>query len=340
MYEDQPLVSVIMPVYNCEKYLSESIESVISQSYKNWELIIIDDGSKDRSVPIIESYAEKDSRIRFYKNESEEHGPGNARNCGIEQIQGKYTYFIDSDDWIDKDLLQDTVTLAEKTEADIVPFGFIIEVNGEKIKRPLKPCGNFEFEDFKSIANDIVRGTWSECNELIRTEALQDVRQNKCKTCEDICFQLDLLCNVKKVCGMDKEYYHYRIVNDSASHTSKWDDNFFEVAITVWNKERVFLEYCGLDGDSQIMKNTLIERYTGYLYWLCQRKCPLSLLEKYALIKDIGNRIEIKKYKSKFDCTRYLGMRKIAKILVKYNLELVMIIMGTMFFKMSGKNEI
>ena len=340
MQENQPLVSIIMPVYNCERFLSESIESVISQSFKNWELLIVDDGSKDKSVSIAESYVEKDSRIRLYKNESEEHGPGIARNYGIERIRGKYTYFLDADDWIEKDLLKDTVTLAEKMEADIVPFGFVIEDNGKKIKKSLKPCGCFEFQDFKKIANDIVRGTWGECFELIRSELLQDMSQNKHKTCEDICFQMDLLCNVKKVCGIDKEYYHYRFVNDSASHTNKWDDNFFDVAIIVWNKERMFLEYCGLNEDSQIMKNTLIERYTGFIYWLCQRKCPLTLIEKYALIKDIGNRIEIKKYKRKFDYSKYPGMRKIAKMLVKYNLEPVMIIIGTLFFKMFGKNEV
>ena len=114
MRENQPLVSIIMPVYNCELFLSKSIESVISQSYKNWELLIVDDGSKDKSVSIVEAYVEKDSRIKLYINESEEHGPGIARNYGIERIHGKYTYFIDADDWIEKDLLQDTVTLAEK----------------------------------------------------------------------------------------------------------------------------------------------------------------------------------------------------------------------------------
>ena len=339
MQKNQPLVSIIMPVYNCEKYLKESIESVISQTYKNWELLIVDDGSRDNSVSIIEAYVKKDSRIRLYKNESEEHGPGVARNCGIELISGKYTYFIDSDDWIEKDLLQDTVSLAEETDADIVPFGYIIEDDGEKIKKPLSPCGNFEYQDFKNIANEIVRGTWAFCKELIRSELLQNVRQNKCKTCEDICFQLDLLCNVRKVYGINKEYYHYRIVKDSVSHTNKWDDNFFEVAITVWNRERVFLEYCGLDEDAQIMKNTLIERYTGFLYWLCQRKCPLSLSEKYTLIKDIGKRIEINKYKIGFDCSGFSGIRKVAKMAVKYNLEMVMIFMGTLYFKIFEKSE-
>lgn len=329
MNENQPLVSVIMPVYNCERFLTEAIESVISQSYQNWELLIVDDGSKDKSVLIIESYVEKDSRIRLYKNESGEHGPGIARNYGMEHISGKYTYFIDSDDWIEKDLLQDTVTLAEKTNADIVPFGFVIEDNGKQIKKPLKPCGNFEFQDFKSIANEIIRGTWSECHELIRSDLLQNVRHNKYKTCEDICFQMDLLCNVRKVCGIDKEYYHYRVVQGSISHRDKWDDEFLETAITVWEKERKFLEYCGLAENSQIMKNAAVERYTGCLYWLCKGKCPLSLSEKYKQIKYIGDNMEIKKYKNKYDCSSYSGMRKIAKLFVKYNMEVLIILLET-----------
>lgn len=338
MYENQPLVSIIMPVYNCEKFLSEAIDSVIAQSYQNWELIIVDDGSTDKSISIIEAYVEKDGRIRLYKNQSEEHGPGIARNYGMERISGKYTYFIDADDWIEKDLLQDTVTLAERTDADIVPFGFIIEENGKKIKKSLRPCGNFEFQDFKNHANEITRGTWSECHELIRSELLQDVRHNKYKTGEDICFQMDLLCNVRKVCGIDKEYYHYRVVNNSISHTDKWDDLFIEKSIAVWEKERKFLEHCGLNEDSQIMKNTAIERYTGYIYWLC-KQCPLSLTGKYKQIKYIANMIEIKKFKSKFDCSDYSGIRKIAKLLVKYDLEMVMIIMGTVYYKYLDKVE-
>lgn len=334
MNENQPLVSVIMPVYNCERFLTEAIESVISQSYQNWELLIVDDGSKDKSVSIIESYVEKDSRIRLYKNESEEHGPGIARNYGMEHISGKYTYFIDSDDWIEKDLLQDTVILAEKTNADIVPFGFIIEDNGKQIKKPLKPYGNFEFQDFKSIANEIVRGTWSECHELIRSDLLQNVRHNKYKTGEDICFQMDLLCNVRKVCGIDKEYYHYRVVKDSISHIDKWDDTFLVTAIAVWDKEKKFLEYCGLDKNSQIMKNAAIERYTGSLYLLCKRKCPLSLIERYKQIKYIGDKMEIKELKSKLDCTCYSGIKKIAKFFVKNNWEIVMILVGTLYFNM------
>ncbi len=336
MNDNNPLISIIMPVYNGERFLSEAIESIIAQTYENWELLAVDDGSTDNSLQIIEAYAEKDGRIKLLKNDSGEHGPGIARNYGIERISGKYTYFLDADDWIEKDLLECTVSLAEKTGADIVLFGFVIEDNGKQIRKPLKPCGDFVFEDFKSIANEILRGTWSECHELIKSEIIKDVRHNKYKTCEDICFQMDLLCNVKKVCGIDKEFYHYRVVENSISHSSEWDSFFFEESITLWEKESKFLEYCGLNENSQTMKNTAIERYTGYMYFLCEKKCPLSLKEKYNLIKNIANVMKIEKYKNDFNCSEFLGMRRIVKSLVKHNFELLIILIGTLYFKIVG----
>lgn len=336
MSNNNPLVSIIMPVYNGERFLSEAIDSIIAQSYENWELLIVDDGSQDNSAQIIEAYAENDSRIRLYKNDSGEHGPGIARNYGMDRISGKYTYFIDADDWIEKDLLKDTVALAEETDADIVPFGYYVDEENKSTVYKLSPCGNYCFEDFKSIANEIVRGTWGECHQLTRSEIIKNVRHSKYKSGEDSCFEMDLLCNVKKVCGIDKEYHHYRQVSDSISHKVEWDGLFAETCITIWNKEKEFLEHCGVYENSQTMKNTAIERYTGCIYWLCERKYPITLSEKYRQIKCIGSMIEIKKYKKDFNCTKYPGIRKIAKILVKYNLESVMLLAGTIYFKIFG----
>ena len=337
MPENQPLVSIIMPVYNCEKYVSEAIESVIAQTYRNWELLVVDDGSTDRSVSIIRSYAEQDSRVQVFENDLNEHGPGIARNYGIERIHGKYTYFIDADDWIERDLLQDTVTLAEDTGADIVPFGFLIENPQNTIRKPLQPCGNFEYSDFIKIANEIIRGTWSECHELIRSGLLQDVRHNRYRSGEDICFQMELLCHVRKVCGIDKEYYHYRVVKGSISHSEKWDDKFVGIALEIWDKERKFLQYCGISEDSRIMRYSAVERYIGTLYQLCQQNCPLSCREKYRMIKYIADRMKMDAYKNNFDCTRFTGMRKIVKLLVKYNLEMVLIFAGTCYFRIYAK---
>ena len=337
MRENQPLVSIVMPVYNCEKYLQESIESVLSQSYQNWELLVVDDGSRDRSLSIIESYVKKDSRVRLFQNNSNVHGPGIARNYGMEQIRGKYTYFIDADDWIEKDLLHDTVTLAEKTGADIVPFGFVIEDKGKQIRKPLMPCGRFTYPDFKNIANEILRGTWAECHELIRSSVLENVRHPAYRSGEDICFQMDLLCHVRKVCGIDKEYYHYRIAEDSITHGGKWDELFMESYFAIWNGERRFLAYCGLEEQSQIVKNTAIERYTGGVYCLCEKRCPLSFAEKYRQLKYMAQRMDIQRFKNQYDCSGYSGARKIVKLLIKYNLEMVIILVGTLYFRFCTK---
>ena len=120
----------------------------------------MDDGSADNSISFIQSYELKDKRIHLYINDLDRHSPGIARNIGLRHVRGKYTYFIDSDDLIEKELLTDTVTKAEETGADLVPFGFIIEEENRQIRKPLKPAGNYEYDDFKEISNDILRGTW------------------------------------------------------------------------------------------------------------------------------------------------------------------------------------
>lgn len=330
-------VSIIMPVYNAEKYLPEAIESVLGQTYPNFELLLINDHSTDRSKEICMDYCKQDERLTLLENNSGIHGPGATRNIGMDYATGAFIYFMDADDWIEKDLLRDTVTLAEKTGADIVPFGYFIEDNGKQIRKPLMPCGNFEYPDFKNIANEIVRGTWASCKELIKAEVIQNVRQNKYRAGEDICFQMDLLCNVRKVCGIDREYYHYRMVENSITHEDKWDDMFTEAFLAVWEGERKFLEYCGLDESSQIAKKTAIERYTWCLYCLSDKRCPLTFTEKHRQVKYIANGMEIHKFKNQYDCSSYSGVRKYVKLFVKYNLEMAIIFVGTFYFKLCTK---
>ena len=122
MRENQPLVSIVMPVYNCEKYLQESIESVLSQSYQNWELLIVDDGSTDRSPGIIDAYAQKDARIKSVHKKNE--GVSVARNVALEHIRGEYVTFIDSDDVYHVDRLKEMLYVFETNKnCDIVFSG-------------------------------------------------------------------------------------------------------------------------------------------------------------------------------------------------------------------------
>ena len=110
-------VSIIMPVYNVEKYVSDAIDSVLKQIYNDFELLLINDGSTDNSWELCKEYGKKDDRIVLLENNSENHGPGSTRNIGLDHATGEYIYFMDADDWIDKSLLQCAVNRMQETNA-------------------------------------------------------------------------------------------------------------------------------------------------------------------------------------------------------------------------------
>ena len=111
-------VSIIMPVYNKEKYLDKSIKSILDQTYENFELIIINDGSTDNSSYICHRFEQEDSRIKVI--DIENNGVSNARNIGIKNANGQYVQFIDGDDYIDEDMIERLVNLSEKYNTDII----------------------------------------------------------------------------------------------------------------------------------------------------------------------------------------------------------------------------
>ncbi len=111
-------VSVIIPVYNAEKYLRQCLDSVINQSLRDIEIICVDDGSTDGSAAILREYAERDSRVRPIRQENK--GAGAARNCGIDAVNGEYIAFIDADDWLCANSLEPLCRLADRVDADVI----------------------------------------------------------------------------------------------------------------------------------------------------------------------------------------------------------------------------
>lgn len=140
----QPLISVIIPVYGVEKYISQCLESVINQTYKNLEIIVVNDGTKDRSADIAKEYAAKDSRIKVY--DFKNGGLSVARNRGLEIATGEYISYLDSDDWLDTKMYETLLETAMKNEADMVKCG-IIETNGASEEK-------ITFSDVKIINNE------------------------------------------------------------------------------------------------------------------------------------------------------------------------------------------
>jgi len=116
------LVSIIIPIYNVEKYLRESLERVVNQTYKNLEIILLNDGSTDSSLDICNDYKAQDNRIKVIDKVNT--GQGDTRNKGIEMATGKYIYFADSDDLIDYKLIETAVAGIEEKESDIYIFNY------------------------------------------------------------------------------------------------------------------------------------------------------------------------------------------------------------------------
>ena len=120
-------VSIIIPVYNVEKYLPKCLESVLGQTYADLEIICVDDGTPDRSAAVILSYAEKDRRINLISQENQ--GLSGARNTGINAATGKYIVFLDGDDWIDPETVETAVNKAEENNTDVVMWGYVRELS-------------------------------------------------------------------------------------------------------------------------------------------------------------------------------------------------------------------
>ena len=127
-------VSIITPVYNCEKYIERCIDSLLKQTHENIEIIMVDDGSKDKSAQIIKEYQKKTDKIIYiYQKNS---GPGVARNCAIKKASGKYILFVDADDYISEDYIKDLVETAEKNKSELTIAGYtMVYENGKKEKR-------------------------------------------------------------------------------------------------------------------------------------------------------------------------------------------------------------
>lgn len=136
----EDLVSIVVPVYNVEKYLKKSIESILNQTYKNVEILLVDDGSTDSSGQICDSFSKVDPRIRVFHKANG--GLSDARNFGIEQMKGQYVAFIDSDDYISKDYVWKLYSSIKNNDSEVSICSFsLVDEKGEKIKDELLDSG-------------------------------------------------------------------------------------------------------------------------------------------------------------------------------------------------------
>lgn len=215
------LVSIIVPIYNAEKYLDSCIQSVLRQTYTNWELILIDDGSTDKSGRIAEEYGFADERITVFHQKNL--GVSLARNQGIDEATGNYVVFLDADDELIEDCLAKTVNIAEETNADVVA-GRSCE-NQELFQDRIIWTGAEALEN--SLKDHLF--TYSACAKLIRREFIgktrftPDIRIN-----EDSYSVFQLLCKQNVFVLTNDVIYFYRANSESSSRTV-FSEKYFDI---------------------------------------------------------------------------------------------------------------
>lgn len=222
-------VSIIIPAYNIGKYLDKCLYSVINQTLREIEIIIINDGSTDNTQEIIDYYKSKDKRIISISQENS--GPGEARNTGMKIAKGKYIGFIDSDDKVDKEMYKKMYEKAEKYKSDIVSCNHIREYDNNKfcnkiynINKEFVDLSNYELDNF--IKDDILTyafgsEVWSK---LIKKEIIFNnnitFKSHKEILGEDMLFLLECLLYVNKIVYINESLYIHRIRHNSLTNST------------------------------------------------------------------------------------------------------------------------
>ncbi len=289
--------SIIMPTYGVEKYIKKAIESIKAQTFGDWELIIVDDCGKDRSVEIAKKEAQKDERIRIVRHEKNQ-GLSAARNTGIQEAKGEYIWFMDPDDYVDCDLLEKINASLKKNPAEVVLFGLIEEYYGHKgeleYTHTLCPKEKL-YEKQEELRRDIIRleqatlygYAW---NKVYNLKYLRErgFRYENVKLIEDIQFNVQYFMDIQRLNVLGIAPYHYAKRMES-NLTNKFVSEYYEL-----HKKRIELLY-----DQYTywgMCNIQVRRVLGSLYGRyilsalernCDRRSGMGCRQRYQWCKGL-----------------------------------------------------
>lgn len=246
-----PLVSVIIPVYNAEKYIRFTLESVKRQTFQRFEVLIIDDGSTDNSASICNQYVMEDNRFKLIRKTNG--GVSSARNLGIDQARGKYIYFMDSDDRVESTLLEVCLKPLEELNVDMVIFGmsFDIEKKGRVINHIIKTysekilCSeNWKNEFIELYENNYIS---SMCNKIIKKELLDLYKiryDEKITNYEDLIFSISCINRCKNIQIISSCFYHY-ILRDELGMSRKYKEGLSSMIPKLIRKLKCVYNECG-----------------------------------------------------------------------------------------------
>ena len=296
--KQSPFFSVVMPVYNVEKYLSQAIESVLKQSFEKFELLLIDDCSPDRSPQMCDEYEKKDSRIRVIHLEQNA-GVSNARNVGMDLAKGQYLFFMDSDDYIDINLFEEIHGSIQKNPAEIVFFGMTEEhfdSKGNHFESVVfnVPTRCFEKQrELRKYMIELEKATLYgyACNKFYDLKYLRNLglRYKEYALNEDILFNVAYCMDIERMNVLEIPGYHYRKNMDDSSRSSKFVTNYFELhekRIQVIFDQYKYWKMCG-----KKVRKDLAAIYTRYIMSALQRNCDsrsdMTFKERRLWLKDL-----------------------------------------------------
>ena len=319
-------VSIILPVYNVEKYIDRCLKSLVNQTMKEIEILIINDGTLDNSMEICKKYAKIDQRIRIYNKDNE--GLGITRNYGLKRASGEYICFVDSDDYVTDDMCELLYETAKKYEADIVYGGIYIDNNeGKILKKPKTNCTKIwkGQDEVKNLLLDFIatkpkekKDTFMEVSVwkgIFRKQIFDDnnVRfvSEREFISEDLIFDIDFLMKTNRVVVVPECYYHYCINQDSLSKVYRSDR--FEKVKQLYTHVRIKLKnYNFTDED--------IDLRTGRMLIAKSRLICRSIANNRKSIGSSKAKIEIKKICNDEDLEIILNNYPIRSLPIKYKI--------------------
>lgn len=285
--DTQELISVIIPVYQEEKYLARCLDSVIAQTYRNLEIVVVDDGSKDNSGKICDEYARIDSRIRVIHKENG--GQSSARNVGLEAAHGKYIGFLDSDDWITSDMYMYLYTLISQYDADIAMCSYSRKRGTLGQKQPEKISVYSDNDQIMKFFFRIDGGGsfYSVWNRLYKKDIVQNIRFFEGVMTEDVLFTYEAYKAASKIIvSNQKKYLYFKNTNGiTRSKLCKRDCDLFKI----WDlivREETGSQYS--DWAEINRKRATFTLYTKALIYGHDREIGKEILEswKQELIKN------------------------------------------------------
>lgn len=260
-----PLVSVIVPIYNVEKYLSQCLDSVLQQSYSNLEIILVDDGSPDSSGDICDKYALTDSRIKVIHKQNG--GVSSARNTGMYASTGEWLYFIDPDDWIESNALELAINRVLVDKTDMCFFNYTEIYDKGSIPKKSLSTNQSLFMDLKNInvLKTFFSGMGNCWNFIVRSELIvEEIKfSEQLKIYEDVIFKFQIYGKIESFSYIQNNLYNYRKILTSATRIHTANREYPEITILFFNLMKESIKKFSYPINSELIIHSKFIGYFG-----------------------------------------------------------------------------